>query len=77
MYGGVEIYLHGFLTLVHDRGEWLPLRSGRFTAVGRSTVIHWLVWMASGADLDIVTKREGERYQCSRRVVQPVAWPLY
>jgi hypothetical protein len=32
--GGVEIYLHSFLTLALDRGEWLSVRPGRFTSTG-------------------------------------------
>lgn len=36
-----------------------------------SMVSHWLVWMGSRADLDVVTKRERER------PVQPVVRSLY
>jgi len=30
MYKGVEVYLHAFLTLVLDGGEWSASRPGRF-----------------------------------------------
>jgi hypothetical protein len=30
-YWGVEVWMHAFLTLALDGGEWLASRSGRFT----------------------------------------------
>jgi hypothetical protein len=40
--GGVEAYLHSFLTLVLNEGEWLTSRPGRFTP-GNNTGTHWTV----------------------------------
>jgi hypothetical protein len=41
-YGGVEMQLHAFLTLVLDGGEWSASRPGRFTRRERASDTHWI-----------------------------------
>jgi hypothetical protein len=41
-YGGVEEYLHAFLTSALDGGEWLALRPGCFTSGLRAPGTYWI-----------------------------------
>jgi hypothetical protein len=40
-YGGVDVYIHIFLTSALTGGEWSASRSGRFTPV-RAPGTHWI-----------------------------------
>jgi hypothetical protein len=58
-YGGVDVYLHVFLTSALVGGEWSPSRRGRFTREETAPVTHWiggLVGLRVG--LDEVEKRK-------------------
>jgi hypothetical protein len=41
-YGGVDIYIHIFLTLALVGGEWSASRPGRFTSEERNLGTHWI-----------------------------------
>jgi hypothetical protein len=41
-YGGVEVYLHAFLTSALDGSEWSASRPGRFTPMERAPGTHWI-----------------------------------
>jgi hypothetical protein len=57
-YGGVDVYIHIFLTSALVEGEWSASRPGRFTQ-GMSPDIHWIGgWVGPSAGLDVVEKRE-------------------
>jgi hypothetical protein len=56
-YGGVDIYIHIFLTSVLAGGELLPSRPGRFTPGERAPSTHWIGgWMDPRAGLDDLEK---------------------
>jgi hypothetical protein len=58
-YGGVDEYIHIFLTPTLVGGEWSASRSGRFTPGERSPGTHWIGgWVDPRADLDDVEKRK-------------------
>jgi hypothetical protein len=72
-YGGVDVYIHIFLTSTLVGGEWSASRTGRFTPGERTTGTHW--WVGPRAGLDDV-KRKFLIYRDSNSdssVVQPVA----
>jgi hypothetical protein len=57
-YGGVEVYIHVFLTSALDGGEWSASRPGRFTPGEKTPGNHWTgVWVGPRASLDDVEKR--------------------
>jgi hypothetical protein len=59
MYWGVEVQLHGFLTLVLDGGEWSASHPGRFTPRERAPGTHWIGgWVGTRAILDVVVKKK-------------------
>jgi hypothetical protein len=75
--GGVEVWLHAFLTSALDGGEWSALRPGRFTSREKAPSTHWIGgWVGSRAVLDAVVKRKipSLRRESNPRtpVVQPV-----
>jgi hypothetical protein len=41
-YGGVDIYIHIFLTSALAGGEWSASRPGRFTPGERAPGTHWI-----------------------------------
>jgi hypothetical protein len=58
-YWGVRVYLHAFLTLALDGGEWSASRHGRFTPGERAHGTHWIGgWVGPTAGLDAVAKRK-------------------
>jgi hypothetical protein len=58
-YGGVDVYIHIFLTSALARGEWSVLRPGLFTPVERAPITHSLGgWVDPRAGLDDVKKRK-------------------
>jgi hypothetical protein len=72
-YGGVDVWIHIFLTLALVGGEWSVSRSGRFTPRLRATSNYWIGgWVGPRAILDEVEKRKflTLRYLS---VIQPVA----
>jgi hypothetical protein len=78
--GGVEIYLHAFLTSTLDGSEGSASRPGRFTPKERASGTHWRGDLVGPrASLDTLAKKKipasaGNRAQ----VVQPVAqWLSY
>jgi hypothetical protein len=42
VYGGINIQIHIFLTLVLAAGEWLASRPGHFTHRERAPGAHWI-----------------------------------
>jgi hypothetical protein len=58
-YWGMEVWLHAFLTLALDGGEWSASRPGRFTPWGNASGTHWIGgWVGPKAGLDAVVKRK-------------------
>jgi hypothetical protein len=56
-YGGVDVYIHIFLTSALAGGEWSASRPGRFTAGERIPGTHWIGgWVGPRAGLDDVEK---------------------
>jgi hypothetical protein len=41
-YGGVDVYIHIFLTSAIVAGEWSASRPGRFTPMERANDTHWI-----------------------------------
>jgi hypothetical protein len=58
-YGGVDVWLHEFLTLALDGHEWSASRSGRFTPAKEPPVLFvWVARWAHRAGLDMVANRK-------------------
>jgi hypothetical protein len=58
-YGGVDIYIHIFLTSALVGSEWSASRPGRFTFWERAPGTHWIGrWMGPRNSLDDVEKRK-------------------
>jgi hypothetical protein len=58
-YGGVDVYVHIFLTSALAGGEWSTSRPGRFTPGERAPGTHWRGgWMDLRAGLDDLEKRK-------------------
>jgi hypothetical protein len=58
-YGGVDVYIHIYLTSALFGGEWLASRPGRFTPEERAPGIHFIgCWMSPRTGLDDVEKRK-------------------
>jgi hypothetical protein len=58
-YGGVDVYIHIFLTSPLAGGEWSDSRPGRFTAGERDSDTHWIGgWVDPRADPEDVEKRK-------------------
>jgi hypothetical protein len=58
-YGGVDIYIHIFLTSELAGGEWSVSRPGRFTPGEGAPGPHWIGgWVDPRAGLDDVEKRK-------------------
>jgi hypothetical protein len=58
-YGGVDVYIHIFLTSTLAGGEWSASRPGRFSLGARARGTHWIGgWVDPRADLDDVEKRK-------------------
>jgi hypothetical protein len=56
-YGGVDVYIHIFLTTALVGGEWSASRLIRFTpTTERAPGIHWIVWVDPRAGLDDIEK---------------------
>jgi hypothetical protein len=56
-YGGVDVYIHIFLTSALVRGEWSASHPGRFTSGERAPRTHWIGgWADPKAGLDDVPK---------------------
>jgi hypothetical protein len=59
VYGGVDVYIHIFLTSALVGGEWSASRPGRFTPGERAPGTHWLEgWVSPRVGLDDVEKRK-------------------
>jgi hypothetical protein len=58
-YGGVDVYIHIFLTSALVRGEWSASHSCRFTTGERASGTHWIGgWVDPRAGLDDLKKRK-------------------
>jgi hypothetical protein len=58
-YGGVDLYIHIFLTSALVGGEWLASRPCRFTPLERAPGTHWIGdWVGFRVDMDDVEKRK-------------------
>jgi hypothetical protein len=58
-YGGVDVYIHIFLTSPLAGGEWSASRHGRFTPGGRTSDTHWIGdWVDPRAGLEYMEKRK-------------------
>jgi hypothetical protein len=56
-YGGVDVYIHIFLTLALAGGEWSASRSGCFTPGERTPGTHWIGgWVDPRAGLEDLEK---------------------
>jgi hypothetical protein len=56
-YGGVDVYIHIYLTSSLDGAEWSASHSGRFTPGERAPGTLWIVgWVGPRAGLDDVEK---------------------
>jgi hypothetical protein len=59
MYGGVDVYVHAFLTTSLVGSKWSASRPGRFTPGERTPGSHWIGgWVDPRAGLDDVEKRK-------------------
>jgi hypothetical protein len=59
MYGGVDVWIHVFLTSAIVGDEWSDSRPGRFTSMGNVPRTHWIGgWIGPGAGLHDVEKRK-------------------
>jgi hypothetical protein len=57
VYGGVDVYIHIFLTSALGGGEWSASRTGHFTPGERAPYTHWVGgWVYTRACLDGVEK---------------------
>jgi hypothetical protein len=56
-YGGVDVWIHIFLTSAVAGGEWSASRSCRFTPGERSPGTNLIGWVGPRAGLDDVEKR--------------------
>jgi hypothetical protein len=58
-YGGVDVWIHIFLTLALDVGEWSVSRPCRFTLGETASVTKWMGgWVDPRAGLDDMEKRK-------------------
>jgi hypothetical protein len=58
-YGGVDVYIHIFLSSALAGGEWSASRPGRFTPGERAPGTHWIGgWFDPRAGLDDSEKRK-------------------
>jgi hypothetical protein len=58
-YGGVDVYIHIFLTSVLAEGEWSAPHPGRFTPEETALDTHWIgCWVDPRAGLDDIEKRK-------------------
>jgi hypothetical protein len=58
-YGGVDVYVHIFLTSTLAGDEWSAPRPGRFTTAERAPGNHWIGgWVDDRPGLDDVEKRK-------------------
>jgi hypothetical protein len=58
-YGGVDIYIHIFLTSALLGSEWSASRHGRFTPGERGPSTHWIGgWVGPSFGLDDVENRK-------------------
>jgi hypothetical protein len=54
-YGGVDVYIHVFMTSTLVGGTWSASRPGRFTPMARAHFIHWIGgWVSPRTDLEDV-----------------------
>jgi hypothetical protein len=59
VYGGVDVWIHIFLTSALAGGEWSVSRPGRFTPRESSPSMHGIgVWVDPRASMDEVEKRK-------------------
>jgi hypothetical protein len=59
VYGGVDLYIHIFLTSALGGGEWSASRPGCFTPGERAPSTYWIGgWVGPRAGLDDVEKRK-------------------
>jgi hypothetical protein len=57
--GGVDVYIHIFLTSALAEGEWSASHPGRFTLGERAPCPHWIgCWVDPRAGLGDVGRRE-------------------
>jgi len=82
---GVDVWLHAFLTLALDGGEWLASSSGLFTTNERDSGTHWIGgWLNLRDGLDAValcalylivcTGIFGRNMNCVDRKTVAVCW---
>jgi hypothetical protein len=58
-YGGVDVYIHIFLTSALVGGKWSASRPGHFIPGERASGTHWIGgWVGPKASLDYVEKRK-------------------
>jgi hypothetical protein len=74
MYGGVDVYIHVYLTSALDGAEWSDSRPGHFTSDERAPVAHFVRgWVGPRAGVDAFAKRNVYSPAGNRTlVVQPV-----
>jgi hypothetical protein len=58
-YGGVDVWIHVFLTSALVGGEWTTSRPGRFTPGERAPSTHWIGgWVDLRGGLNYLEKRK-------------------
>jgi hypothetical protein len=77
-YWWMEVYLHAFLALALDGGEWSASRPSRFTPRERAPGTHWIGgWVGPRTVLDAVVKRKipslHRESNPRTSIVQPIA----
>jgi hypothetical protein len=72
IYGGVDVWIHVFLTSRVDRSEWSASRPDRVNPGERAPDAHWTGgWMGSQTGLDYVRRKKYCPYRNS--AIQPTA----
>jgi hypothetical protein len=74
---GSDVYLHAYLTLASDGGEWSASRLGRFTPRERAPGTHWIGGcVGPRVGQDTVTKRKIPSPRRESNPDSPIVQPI-